>query len=115
MPGRGEKTILRDGNETEPFCLAGLEAEESDGVLRAVANEQRLAGSIEGQRVGLRTEQICGILPCANRLDDLIRARVDDVQGVAAGVGHDEPAFVWRKRQRTGVKAGQGGWLIVGS
>ena len=95
-----------DGNQAEQFDFAGLELENRDGVLRAVADEKFSAGFVERQRVRLRAEQIARILPRANRLHDFVRARVNHTQRVAARIGDDEKFSVGRKRQRARVQAG---------
>ena len=51
----------------------------------AIGDEEFLAGGIEGEGVGLRAEEVAGILPGANGLDDVVGARVNDAQSVAAG------------------------------
>jgi len=93
-------------NQAEQFRFARFEPENSDGVLCAVANEERFARLVERQRIRLRAEQIARILPRANGFDDPVGARVNDAQRVTAGVGHDEPAPVRRQRKRTGAQAG---------
>ena len=96
-----------DGDQAAQAGLAGLEVEDGHGVLGAVADEELAAGLIEGERVGLRPEQVRGVLPRADRLDDLVRARVNDAERVAARVGDHDPAAVGRGGHRAGVQAGQ--------
>ena len=96
-----------DGDQAEQFGCAGLELENGDGVLRAVADEKFFAGLVECQRIRLRAERIARILPRANRLDDRVRARVNDAQRIAAGIRHDEEFFVWRQCHGAGVQAGE--------
>ena len=71
-----------DGNQAQQFRFARFELENRDGVLRAVADKKCFARFVKRQRVWLRAEQIAGILPRANRFDDLVGARVNDAQRV---------------------------------
>ena len=96
-----------DGNQAEQFGFARVELKNGNGVLRAIADKKFLAGFVKRQRVRLRAEQVARILPRANRFHDLVRARVNDAQRVAARVGHNQIISVGRQRQRAGVQAGE--------
>ncbi len=56
--------------------MAGLEIKNGDGILCAVADKQRLAGFIEGQRIRLRAEQVRRVLPRADGLSRISSVRV---------------------------------------
>ena len=96
-----------DGNQAEQLRVAGLEMENRHGVLRAIANEQRFARFVERQRVGLCAEQVRRVLPRANGLDDLVRARVNHAQRIAARVGDHQPPAIRRQRQCASVQTGE--------
>ena len=83
-----------DGDQAAQTGVAGLEVKDGHGILCAVADEQFAAGLVKGEGVGLRPEQICRILPRADRLHDLVRSSVNHVKRIAAGVGDYEPAAV---------------------
>ena len=96
-----------DRDEPAQAGLAGLEVEDRDGVLGAVANEELAARLVKGEGVGLGPEQIRGVLPRAEGLHDLVGAGVDDAERVAARVGDHDPASVGRDRQGAGAQAGK--------
>src|SRR5436309_1516422 len=65
-------------NEPKQLRAPRLKTEYRDGVLGSIANKQLAAGSVKSQRVGLGSEEVCRILPRADRFNELIGARIDD-------------------------------------
>jgi len=96
-----------DGDQPAQAGFARLEIEQRHGILRAVAYKQPPAGRIKRQRIGLGAEQIPGVLPGANRLDDLVAARVNHAERILAGIRHHHPAAIGRHRNSAGARAGE--------
>ena len=84
--GAGEPADWEEAFEFGFFAV-GLEVDDGDGVLGAVGDVEGFAVGREGEGVWRSSEEVGGVGFDPDSFDDLIGARVDHADVVAAGVG----------------------------
>src|SRR4051794_27700727 len=78
------------GDEAEQFRAAGVEPDDGDAVLRAVAGVKGFADGVESE-CGRAASEGVGLFPARGYgFDDGVGPGVDDAEGVTVGISDDD-------------------------
>src|SRR5262249_54786467 len=107
-PSNGEKSF--------ELRTAGIEGDDSDGVLSSVANIKLSPGRIKGERVRAGAEKVTWFQSSPNGFDQLIGAGIDHAEGISGGIGDYQVPSFRREGHRRGVETcGDLGEDLIGS